>query len=67
MPLPLNTRIICALQTSLFVALGLFGAVVARRGKHGASTALSVGSGAILVGQGLRYLDVLNSSQSASV
>lgn len=67
MPLPLNTRIISALQTGLFIALGLFGAIVARRGKDGAFTALGVGSGGILVGQGLLYLDVLSYSQSASV
>lgn len=66
-PLPLSTKIISALQTALFVALGLFGAVVARRAKDGAFTALGVGAGGILVGQGLLYLDVLNYSQSATV
>lgn len=66
-PLPLGTKLISAAQTTLFIALGLFGAVVARRGKDGAFTALGVGAGGILVGQGLLYLDVLNSSQSASV
>ena len=66
-PLPLSTKIISAIQTALFVALGLFGAVVARRGKDGAFTALGVGAGGILVGQGLLYLDVLNYSQGASV
>lgn len=66
-PLPLSTKAVSALQTALFVGLGLFGAVVARRGKDGAFTALGVGAGGILVGQGLLYLDVLNYSQSASV
>jgi hypothetical protein len=66
-PLPLSTKLVSAIQTLLFVALGLFGAVVAQRGKDGAFTALGVGAGGILVGQGLLYLDVLSYSQSASV
>jgi hypothetical protein len=66
-PLPGSTKVVSGVQTALFIALGLFGAAVARRGKDGAFTALGVGAGGILVGQGLLYLDVLRASQSVSV
>ena len=67
LPLPATTKLVSALQTALFIALGLFGAGVARRGRDGAFTALGVGAGGILAGQGLLYLAVLQASQSASV
>lgn len=66
-PLPLTTQVVSAIQTALFIALGVFGALVAWRGRDGAFTALGVGSGGILIGQGLLYLSALTSSQSASV
>ena len=66
-PLPLTSVLVSAVQTTLFIALGVFGAVVAYRGRDGAFTALGVGSLGILVGQGLLYVDVLRYSQSASV
>lgn len=66
-PLPLSQQLISAVQTALFIALGLFGAVVSLRGRDGAFTALGVGSGGIFIGQGLLYLDVLSTTNSASV
>jgi hypothetical protein len=66
-PLPGPTKALAALQTVLFIAVGLFGAWRAWGGGDGAFTALGVGSGAILVGQGLLYLGVLGASQTASV
>lgn len=66
-PTPLATQVISALQTALFIALGLFGAIVSWRGRDGAFTALGVGSGGILIGQGLLYLDALTKTSSASV
>jgi hypothetical protein len=65
-PLPLTTQLVSAVQTALFIALGLFGGLVAWRGRDGAFTALGVGSGGILIGQGLLYLDVLGASATAS-
>lgn len=66
-PLPLSTIALAALQTVLFLALGVFGAVRAWRGGDGAFTALGVGSGAVFVGQGLLYLSALTASQTASL
>ena len=66
-PLPVSTIALAALQTVLFLALGVFGAVRAWRGGDGAFTALGVGSGAVFVGQGLLYLSALTASQTASL
>ncbi len=66
-PLPGPTKALAALQTTMFIAVGLFGALRAWQGGEGAFTALGVGAGAILVGQGLLYVPVLGSSQTASV
>ena len=67
LPAPLVTQIASALPTALFIALGVLGAVVASRGRDGAFTALGVGSGGIMIGQGLLYLDALTKTSSASV
>ena len=66
-PLPLPERLISAVQTALFIALGAFGAVVSLRGRDGAFTALGVGSGGIFIGQGLLYMDALRTTTSATV
>lgn len=66
-PAPLSSQLIAALQTALFIAIGLFGAVIAWRGREGAFTALGVGSAGILVGQGILYLPALRAATSASV
>ena len=66
-PAPFTSQVITGLQTALFIAIGLFGAVVAWRGREGAFTALGVGAAGIFVGQGILYLSALRSSTSASV
>jgi hypothetical protein len=66
-PLPMGVRVIAAAQTALFLAIGAFGAVRAWQGREGAFTALGVGSGAVLIGQGLLYWSVLSVSQIASL
>ena len=66
-PTPLTTRLIAAVQTVLFIGIGIFGAVRAWQAREGAFTALGVGAGSIFVGQGLLYVSVLGSSQVASV
>jgi hypothetical protein len=66
-PMPVASVLMSAVQTALFIALGVFGALVSMRGRDGAFTALGVGSGGIFIGQGLLYLDVLSTANSASV
>lgn len=66
-PLPITSHLVTAVQTALFIALGLFGGLVAWRGRDGAFTALGVGSAGILIGQGVLYLEALRSTSSASV
>jgi hypothetical protein len=66
-PAPFSSQIIAGAQTALFIALGLFGAIVSWRGRDGAFTALGVGSGGILIGQGLIYLDALTRNTSVSI
>jgi hypothetical protein len=66
-PLPAGTRAIAAAQTALFLAIGAFGALRAWQAEDGAFTALGVGSGAVLVGQGLLYWSVLSVSQISSL
>lgn len=66
-PVPITTQLLPAGQTLLFIAIAGFGAVRGWQGRDGAFTALGVGAGALLVGQGLLYLPALSSSQSASV
>jgi hypothetical protein len=67
MPMPLGTQLLAAGQTALFLAIGAFGAVRAWQANEGAFTALGVGSGAVLVGQGLLYWSVLGVSQISSL
>ncbi|MPZ73430.1 MAG: hypothetical protein GEU74_09390 [Nitriliruptorales bacterium] len=67
LPLPLGDVVQSMVQTAMFIAIGMFGAVIAWRGSDGAFTALFVGSLAIFVGQGLLYFEALRSSASASV
>jgi hypothetical protein len=66
-PVPLTRSALTAVQTLLFIVIGLFGAFRARQAGQGAFTALAVGSGAIFVGQGLLYFGVLGASQAATV
>ena len=66
-PAPFATQLISGLQTALFIALGLFGAIVSLRGRDGAFTALGVGAGGVFVGQGVLYWDALTKTSSASV
>ena len=66
-PAPLTTQLVAGVQTALFIAIGLFGAVVGLRGREGAFTALGVGSAGILVGQGILYLSALRSAATVSV
>lgn len=67
MPLPVTTIVFAAVQTVLFIAIGLLGAVKAWRGGDGAFTGLAVGAAAVLIGQGLLQLSVLSASQLTSV
>lgn len=66
-PAPVTTQVLAAVQTGTFVALGVLGARRAWRGGDGGFTALGIGAGSILVGQGLLLLPVLGSSQLATV
>ena len=66
-PAPLTTQLIAAVQTALFIAIGVFGAIVAMRGRDGAFTALGVGSAGIMVGQGILYLWALRSAGEVSI
>ncbi|MGH8908820.1 MAG: hypothetical protein ACRD0K_20580 [Egibacteraceae bacterium] len=66
-PVPLTQSALTAVQTALFIAIGLFGACRAWQAREGAFTALAVGAGSIFVGQGLLYVSVLSASQVASV
>jgi hypothetical protein len=66
-PLPLPTILLAAGQTALFLLIAAFGALRAWQGREGAFTALGVGASALLVGQGLLYLGVLTTSQTASI
>ncbi|MPZ88505.1 MAG: hypothetical protein GEU81_10605 [Nitriliruptorales bacterium] len=66
-PLPLGTTLLAASQSALFIALAGFGALRGWQAREGAFTALGVGSAALLIGQGLLYLAVLTSSQTASL
>lgn len=67
MPVPWGVRGLAAGQTALFLAIGAFGALRAWQAGDGAFTALGVGSGAVLVGQGLLYWEVLAVSQITSL
>lgn len=66
-PLPAGSVALAAGQTALFLAIGAFGAVRGWQAGDGAFTALGVGAGAVLVGQGLLYLSALSASQLATV
>ncbi len=66
-PVPITQSAVSAVQTALFIAIGLFGAYRAWQAREGAFTALAVGAGSIFVGQGLLYASVLFASQVASV
>lgn len=66
-PLPASTVGLSAVQTLLFAGIGAFGALRAWQSGDGAFTALGVGAGAVLVGQGLLYLPVLSASQLATL
>ena len=66
-PAPLSSQLVAGVQTALFIAIGLFGAFIAWRGREGAFTALGVGSAGILVGQGVLYLAALRAATAASV
>lgn len=67
MPLPFSVRAYAAVQTILFLGIGVFGVVRAWQASDVAFTALGVGAGAVFIGQGLLYLPVLGASQVASV
>lgn len=67
MPLPVGARAAAAVQTLLFLAIGAFGVIRGWQAGEGAFTALGVGSGAMLIGQGILYWDVLSVSQLSSV
>ncbi|CAN5891988.1 hypothetical protein BH20ACT7_BH20ACT7_05720 [soil metagenome] len=66
-PLPGPTKALAAAQTALFIGIGAFGALRGWQGRDGAFTALGVGAGAILIGQGVLYLSVLTTSQAATL
>lgn len=66
-PAPLPNTLLAAVQTAMFLGIGLFGAVRGWQAGDGAFTALGVGSGAVLIGQGILYAPVLASSQLTSV
>jgi hypothetical protein len=66
-PLPGPTKALAAAQTALFIGIGAFGALRGWQGRDGAFTALGVGAGAILIGQGVLYGSVLTTSQAATL
>ncbi len=66
-PLPWPTKALVASQTVLFIGIGAFGALRGWQGRDGAFTALGVGAGAILIGQGVLYASVLTTSQAATL
>jgi hypothetical protein len=66
-PLPIGVILLAASQTVLFILIASFGALRGWQAREGAFTAIGVGSAALLVGQGLLYLGVLTTSQTASV
>lgn len=66
-PLPGWTIALATSQTLLFILIAGFGALRAWQAREGAFTALGVGASALLVGQGLLYLGVLTTSQTASI
>jgi hypothetical protein len=66
-PMPASVVALAAVQTTLFMAIGAFGAIRAWQSGDGAFTALGVGAGAVLIGQGLLYLPVLTASQLETV
>jgi hypothetical protein len=66
-PVPLAETAVYAIQTAVFIAIALFGAIRTLQGREGAFTALGVGAGAVFIGQGLLYASVLSASQTASL
>lgn len=67
LPLPVAGAVFAAAQSALFLAIGAFGALRGWQGKDGAFTALGVGAGALVVGQGLLLWSVLSASQLSTV
>lgn len=66
-PLPVLAHVVAAGQTALFLGLGMFGTVRGWQARAGAFTALGVGAGALLVGQGLLLAPALTASQLSTV
>jgi hypothetical protein len=66
-PQPLTVAVFAAGQTALFLGIAAFGALRAWQAGDGAFTALGVGAGALLVGQGLLALHALSASQLATL
>jgi hypothetical protein len=66
-PLRDGTTWTAAAQTAFFIGIALFAGWRTLQGGEGAFTALGVGAGAIFIGQGLLYISVLSSSQTASI
>ncbi|MGH8899008.1 MAG: hypothetical protein ACRDZ4_18780 [Egibacteraceae bacterium] len=66
-PIPWTSKALAAVQTALFIGIALFGAVRAWQAGDGAFAALGIGSGALLIGQGLLYFPLLGASHSATV
>ena len=66
-PIPLSQSSVSAVQTAFFIGIGIFGGFRAWQGREGAFTALGVGAGSIVIGQGLLYVSVLGASQTASL
>jgi hypothetical protein len=66
-PTPIGTRLLAAAQTALFIAIAGFGAAKAWQAREGAFTALGVGAGALIIGQGILYFDLLRTSQTVSL
>ncbi len=66
-PAPLSATALAAVQTVLFIGIGVFGVVRGWQGGDGAFTALGIGAGAVLAGQGVLYAPVLTASQVTSV
>ena len=66
-PLPVMTHVFAALQTLVFLGIAAFGAVRGWQAGDGAFTALGVGAGALLIGQGLLLWSVLTASQLSTI
>ena len=66
-PATWSENLYAGFQSAIFILVGSFCARATWRGRDGATTALGIGAGALLLGVGLTHLNTLTSSQIATV